>query len=103
MCTHTLQFTYIYEHKNQIKTWPSHMIGLFRIPFGEKKQFKCFKVAHTMRPIVWTRSSCVIGEKVAVAAARENDYYIVCCSVRAEAKKNTLAHTLQPLCTAAAP
>lgn len=45
-----------------------------------------------MRPIVWTRSSCVIGEKAAVAVARENDYYYIVCSVRAEAKK-TLSHT----------
>jgi len=53
-----------------------------------------------MRPIVWTRSSCVIGEKTAVAVARENDYYYyIVYSVRAEAKKNTRAHTAS-ICTA---
>lgn len=40
-----------------------------------------------MKPIVWTRSSCVIGGKATVA--RENYNYILCVSGRGKTHKLT--------------
>lgn len=83
----------LYTYKNQIKTWPSHMIGLFRIPFEWKKYKYNLNVLRLHNEAHCLDTIFVCNRGKSGSGARENYYhyivYYVCLLIVWGQKKHT--------------